>query len=416
MAKKTKPTTKASPAPRTYPRFAVAQRIEHVVMLLSFTLLAITGLPQKFATNDLSIFLIRLVGGIENMRTIHHVAAIVLMLSAVYHIIAAGYNIFVLRRSVTMLPTLKDVKDAWQAFVYNIGLRKARPLMGRYTFEEKAEYWALIWGTLIMALTGFLMWNPITSARLVPGEFIPAAKAAHGAEAILAVLAIIVWHMYGVHLRRFNKSMWTGDLTEEEMLHEHPLELAAIKSGQDRQLPDAATLKKRQMIYYPIAAVLGVAMLAGIYGFVNSEQTALTTVVEQRPTSSAIYVPRTPTPLPTPAPTSTPLPTATPGSQSPTEENPTGESPTEEALNWSSVSPILEEQCGACHGDSATAGLNATSYAGLMAGGASGPAISPGDAAASLLIKKVKDTIHPGKFSPEELQVISDWINAGAPE
>ena len=63
-----------------------------------------------------------------------------------------------------------------------------------------------------MGLTGFMMWNPLATVKLFPGEFIPASKAAHGAEAVLAVLAIIVWHMYGVHLQRFNKSMWTGQL------------------------------------------------------------------------------------------------------------------------------------------------------------------------------------------------------------
>ena len=65
-----------------------------------------------------------------------------------------------------------------------------------------------------MALTGFMMWNPLATIKVLPGEFIPAAKTAHGAEAVLAVLAIIVWHMYGVHVKRFNKSMWTGKLTE----------------------------------------------------------------------------------------------------------------------------------------------------------------------------------------------------------
>jgi formate dehydrogenase gamma subunit len=405
MANKTTPK-KTSAAPRAYQRFTVSQRIEHLVMLVSFTILAVSGLPQKFATNALSIFLIRLVGGVENMRLIHHVAAIVLMLSAIYHIIAAGYSIFVLRRSVKMLPTLKDVRDAWQSFRYNIGLGKSRPQTGRYTFEEKAEYWALVWGTVIMALTGFLMWNPITSARLMPGEFIPAAKAAHGAEAILAVLAIIVWHMYGVHIKRFNKSMFTGNLTEEEMLHEHPLELADIKSGQAGRMPDAATLKKRQLIYYPVAAVLGIAMLAGVYGFVTTEETAPTTVITERATPGAIFDPQTPTPLPTREPTSTPLPTSTP----------VPEGVTPEAAGWNSIASILGPKCGACHADSAMGGLNVTSYTDLMAGGASGPAITPGDAAASLLIQKVEDGTHSGKLSPEELQIISGWINSGAPE
>ena len=212
--------------------------------------------------------------------------------------------------------------------------------------------------------------------------------------------------MYGVHLKRFNKSMWTGQLTEEEMIHDHPLELAAIKSGQTGRLPDAATLQKRRMVYYPVAAVLGIAMLAGVYGFVNGEQTAFTTVVEQRPTPEAIYVPLTATLLPTPAPTLTPLPTATAG--------PEGSTP--QTANWSIVAPIFEKQCGMCHGDSATAGLTVTTYDTLMAGSSNGPVIIPGDSANSLLIEKVKDGKHFGKLSDEELQIIMDWIDDGAPE
>ena len=97
--------------------------------------------------------------------------------------------------------------------------------MGRFTFEEKVEYWSLLWGTVIMVATGFALWNPIATARFLPGQWIPAALAAHGGEALLAVLAIVVWHGYGVHLRHFNRSMFTGSLSEAEMRQEHPLEL-----------------------------------------------------------------------------------------------------------------------------------------------------------------------------------------------
>jgi hypothetical protein len=84
--------------------------------------------------------------------------------------------------------------------------------------------------------------------------------------------------MYGVHIKRFNKAMFNGKQTEEEMRHEHPLELADIKAGIADRRPDAATLRKRQRIYYPIAAILTIAMLGGIYGFINAEETALETV------------------------------------------------------------------------------------------------------------------------------------------
>ncbi len=263
---------------QTYLRFPLARRIEHWIMMLSFVTLGLTGIPQKFATSSISIAVIQGLGGIEVLRIIHHAAAIVMMLGSVWHLLVMGYSVFVLRDQMSMLPTLQDAKDGIQALFYNIGFAKTYPQMGRYTFEEKMEYWAFVWGAAVMTMTGFLMWNPITATKFLPGEFIPAAKAAHGGEAVLAVLAIIIWHMYGVHIKRFNKAMFNGKQTEEEMRHEHPLELADIKAGIADRRPDAATLRKRQRIYYPIAAILTIAMLGGIYGFINAEETALETV------------------------------------------------------------------------------------------------------------------------------------------
>lgn len=263
---------------QTYLRFPLARRIEHWLMMLSFTLLGITGLAQKFSTTPTGLSIIFAFGGIESLRSIHHIAAIVMMFGTAWHILVMGYSVFVLRDQMSMLPTLQDAKDGLQALFYNIGFAKTYPQMGRYTFEEKMEYWAFVWGAAVMGITGFIMWNPITATTFLPGEFVPAAKAAHGGEAVLAVLAIIIWHMYGVHIKRFNKAMFTGHQTEAEMLHEHPLELADIKAGIADRRPDAATIRKRQMIYYPIAAILTVAMLGGIYGFINAEETALTTI------------------------------------------------------------------------------------------------------------------------------------------
>jgi cytochrome b subunit of formate dehydrogenase len=263
---------------KAYMRFPLARRIEHWVMMLSFTLLGMTGLPQRFPDAGLSKAILGILGGIESLRTIHHVAAIVMMFGTAWHILVMGYSVFVLRDQMSMLPTLQDAKDGLQALLYNIGYAKTYPQMGRYTFEEKMEYWAFVWGAIVMGATGFLMWNPITATQYLPGELVPAAKAAHGGEAVLAVLAIIIWHMYGVHIKRFNKAMFNGKMTEEDMLHEHPLELADIKAGIADRRPDAATLRKRQMIYYPIAAILTITMLGGIYGFINAEETALTTI------------------------------------------------------------------------------------------------------------------------------------------
>lgn len=258
-------------------RFSVARRIEHWVLFLSFTTLAITGLIQKYNDNSVSLWLLGAMGGVEAVRIIHRIAAVVMLVQTLYHILDLAYKIFVLRTDLSMLPGIKDAKDGIQAIAYNLGFTKKRPRMGRYTFDEKMEYWAMIWGTLVMAITGFMLWNPILTASKLPGVIIPAAKAAHGAEAVLAVLAILVWHLYHVHLKHFNKSIFHGKLTREEMEEDHPLELEQIETTEPKVIPPAI-LKKRQQIFFPIAAVVAVASLAGMVYFVTYEETALETI------------------------------------------------------------------------------------------------------------------------------------------
>jgi cytochrome b subunit of formate dehydrogenase/mono/diheme cytochrome c family protein len=404
----TKPTVKKE-APRTYVRFALAQRVEHVFMLLSFATLGFTGLPQKYASHPAAVAFVNFLGGIENLRAIHHLAAAVMMLGTIYHILIVGYKIFVERRRMTMLPVFQDAKDALGAFVYNLGFRKSRPQMGRYTFEEKAEYWAFVWGAVVMGFTGFLMWNPVTTAKFLPGEFIPAAKAAHGGEALLAVLAIIVWHMYGVHIKSFNKAMWTGRMTEDEMLHEHPLELADIKAGVADRPVNAVTLRKRQMFYFPVAAILTVVMLAGVYGFTAAENTALTTIPPQ-PQAIQVFVPQTPTTIPSPMPSLTPMPrlsTITPAASS-------------AAPTWNSViGALFAGKCTSCHGGAqpSAGGLDLSSYTNAIQGGVNGPWFIGGDSANSLLVTKFISGDHPyAALLEEELALIKEWIDAGALE
>lgn len=394
--KTVKKQTRSTKQPmRLYVRFHWTQRVEHILLLTSFSLLGITGLPQKFATSAWAQAMVQFFGGIETTRLIHHIFAIVLMFLAIYHILDIGYKIFVRRTRLSMLPGITDVKDALQTFVYNLGFTKKRPQMGRYTFEEKAEYWALIWGTVIMGITGFMMWNPITTARFLPGEIIPASKAAHGGEALLAVMAIVVWHMYGVHLKRFNKAMFTGKQTEEEMLHEHTLELADIKAGLAERPVDPKTLRRRQMIFYPVAGVLAIAMLFGVYGFIGSEKTAITTVL---PISNPvpIYVPQTPTPIPTTIATA-----VLPG-----------------MLTWdASIGAMFQTKCAMCHNASLpTNGLSFASYADALRGGNNGPVIVPGDATSSKLVVIQSAGGHPGQLSLEELAAVKNWIDAEALE
>jgi len=398
-----------SKAPRRYLRFRRPDRAEHFILLSSFTILAITGLVQKFAEAGLSQAVIAVLGGIESTRTIHHFAAVVLMLEAIFHLGTVSYKVFVRRTRLDMLPGLTDAKRAWFAFLYNLGLRRHPPQQGRYTFAEKAEYFAVVWGTLLMAVTGFMMWNPISTTRWLPGQIIPAAKAAHGFEAILAVLAILIWHMYHVHLRRFNRSMFTGHLKEDEMIEEHPLELADIKAGLAERPADPKAVARRRRVFIPVYAVVAVLLLAGVYAFVTFEQTAITTLLE--PVDVPVFVPLTATPLPSPAPTATRAPTAAPVTGA-------TESPTTVTTTWMhDIAPIIVPQCGTCHAaGGGMAGLDLTSYAGAIQGGTSGPAVVPGDPAASWLVKRQQAGNHPGQLTSEELARIIAWIEAGAPE
>ena len=178
-------------------------------------------------------------------------------------------KVFVLRVPWTMLPGHRGCSTSdYRIFYIFLGFRKHRGYYGRYNYAEKVEYLAVVWGTVIMGITGFMMWNPLSTTRLLPGEFIPAAKAAHGAEAILAVLAIIIWHFYHVHIKHFNKSMFNGKLTRTEMKHEHPAELAQIDAGQAAKRPSVeSSFDAGNMVYFPAALVFTLAFGFGIIKF-----------------------------------------------------------------------------------------------------------------------------------------------------
>jgi len=285
---------------QTIMRFGPIERAEHLFLLVSFTTLAITGLVQKFPESSLALRIIRFLGGIENTRTIHHISAIVLSLLAIFHVFYVGYKIYVLKRPLTMLPGLKDVRDAVGLLKYNLGLSPRPPEMDRYNFGEKIEYWAVVWGTLIMAISGYMLWNPVLTTRILPGEFVPAAKMAHGYEAILAVLSILIWHVWHVHIKHFNKSIFTGRITLEEMEEEHALELKRILAGEwPPPLPPAQERWRRAVRYLPLAGLASILLLIPTY-YIFTEQTAITTL-PPAPVEKA-YLPAKPPGLPTATP------------------------------------------------------------------------------------------------------------------
>lgn len=210
-------------------RFFPAQRVEHLILLVSFTMLGVTGLSQTFYDTIIGDFFLNLFGGIDSIRQVHHVFAFLVGVQAIYHAWMFLYNLVVYRQVGKIWLNWTDLEHFFQVMKLNLGLSKHLPRYDRYTFEEKAEYWTLVLGSVIMGVTGLMQWFPVFVTQLLPGWVIPAARDMHKWQAILSVLAILTWHFYHVILKTFNTSIFTGKMMIKEMEEEHPAELLYLE-------------------------------------------------------------------------------------------------------------------------------------------------------------------------------------------
>ncbi len=235
----TTPTTTSPSDVKNIVRFDLSERIQHILMMLSFTTLALTGLPQSFASAGWAKAWMGVFGGIGGIRKVHHIAAVVMTFVFLYHVIVVLADLFRKDAKRWMLPGKQDLTDAAQSVKYLLGKAEEPPRYGRFDFRQKMEYWALVWGTVLMGLTGVILMFPAFFAGFLPGDFIYAAKAAHGLEALLAVAAIVSWHMYHAHFAQgifpMDKTIFTGEISVERMQHEHPLEYEALMAAKETE-------------------------------------------------------------------------------------------------------------------------------------------------------------------------------------
>jgi len=214
-------------------RFGAKQRVEHFVTMTVFTLLCLTGMPQKFHGSGWAHTLVDLFGGIDATRALHRACGILLALSTVFHFAGAIQTVAGRKTRLSMVPTRQDFLDAIGTLRYYLGVAAKAPPFDRYDYRMKFEYWGLVAGNVIMVATGFVLYFPVVVARLMPGQLIPAAKVAHSNEGLMALLVITIWHIYNAHLNPdvfpFDTSIFTGKISRERMLHEHPLELARME-------------------------------------------------------------------------------------------------------------------------------------------------------------------------------------------
>ncbi len=213
------------------PRFDIHARIQHWGMMTSFTVLVLTGWPIKSASVGISGGLVRALGGPALLSTVHRGAGVLLLLVSLYHLAYLAWGFKRGRIVASMLPTPKDLKDVFDNVFFFLGLRKERPRFERFTYYEKFDYWAVFWGMVIMGGSGLILWFPVAFSRLLPGELVELALIAHSDEALLAALAIFLWHFYNVHLRPgiFPMSwVWiTGRIPAHALYEEHRAEYEA---------------------------------------------------------------------------------------------------------------------------------------------------------------------------------------------
>jgi formate dehydrogenase gamma subunit len=231
----------AASAGRSSLRMTLGERIQHLALAVSFFTLVYTGFALKFPEGWPFAWLARLEGGYALRSTIHRLAAIVMIVTALVHVAyLAG------RRGRAMLadmrPRLRDLRDALGNLLYLAGLRPAPPPFERFSYIEKAEYWALVWGTAVMTVTGLVLWFENQALQWLNKWVLDLATIVHYYEAWLAFLAIMVWHVYQTVLNPdvypMNWTWITGKITDEQLRHEHAAEWERLRAERAKQ--DAA--------------------------------------------------------------------------------------------------------------------------------------------------------------------------------
>jgi cytochrome b subunit of formate dehydrogenase len=230
-------------AHRLYLRMTVHERLQHGVLALSFVVLVVTGFMLRYPEAWWVVGLRRLSHGAFEWRSLaHRLAGVVMLAGGAWHV---GYLILSpagRRLFLDLLPRWRDVTDPWGVLKYNLGLSLAKPAFPRFSYIEKCEYWAMVWGTLLMGATGAILWFENASMGYFSKLGFDVARTVHFYEAVLATLAIIVWHFYFVifnpDVYPMNLAWLTGRMSEAELHEEHPLYLQELKEREGR--PDDA--------------------------------------------------------------------------------------------------------------------------------------------------------------------------------
>ncbi len=262
-------------APRTIHRFRKTDRVNHALMIVAFFGLTLTGMPLLFSDHRWAKVLAHLLGGAYAAGVIHRICAIVLIANFVVHFSGVARRIRavgvkrVLFGSNSLLPRFKDVTDCLGMFRWFFAGGKFPPF-DHWTYWEKFDYWAEIFGTTVIGLTGLMLWFPTFFAWFLPGWMFNIATLIHGYEALLAVSFIFTVHFFNAHLRpeKFpvDDVIFTGRMAEEEFKHERPMEYQRLAQNGElaalRQTPAPRWQRTLAVVVGVVAMTIGLAMVA----------------------------------------------------------------------------------------------------------------------------------------------------------
>jgi formate dehydrogenase subunit gamma len=214
-------------------RMSLLFRVQHLLLTVLLTVLAVTGFALMYHENSLAQWIIRLEGGVHNRGILHRVAAVLLMANIVHHLFYMLISREGKREFQDLFIARRDIDDFLQSLRYNIGVADEYPRFGKYGYKEKFQYWGASVGTVLISLTGFMLWAEEFSMRLFPKFVLDLALVVHGYQGLLAFVILFFWHLYNVHLHPsvfpMNPSWITGKVTAEWLRQEHPLEYEKLK-------------------------------------------------------------------------------------------------------------------------------------------------------------------------------------------
>jgi len=205
-------------------RMRLGELWQHHLLMVSFIVLVISGFALRYSESWITKLFFGWKHGFEMRGILHRGAAVVLILVTVWHLI----YLFTRRGRAflkDMWPKFYDFRDFLKRILFNLGLSKKTPNFKRFSYIEKAEYWALVWGTAVMIITGLLLWFDNVVVEFLPKGFLDVALVIHYYEAILASLAIAIWHLYSTvfnpQVYPMNPSWLSGKMPREMFDHEH---------------------------------------------------------------------------------------------------------------------------------------------------------------------------------------------------